>query len=830
MTSIADCIQRAVDARELSPVQGRAARDTFDQLVDRYETVMPRHQAEASAAADLKEATSKAARSRFHAVINQLQAMRRLNSAINAAPDPALALNNLIEFTEGSGFTGESIRTLNEALDDSISAGLGDLLRRTGPNLIGNSKDQKLFDAVIDALHGDPVTIADAGPLADAVRHQQRRMRQMFNGHGGDIGELSDFGVPHSHSIEQLRSKGFDAWSAAIAPRLDWTRITDFATGKPFAGSPGVIPPRGVTDKFLRDVYDGVITRGWDTREPAMTTGGRALYNRRGDHRVLHFKSGPDWRAYNDEFGNTDTFSALMSGLHGLSRDVAMMRVLGPNPRAGLEFAIQTAQKRVAGNAEAEKAVTKQASLARTMFAHVSGAANVPESIGWARFFSGTRGFLAATQLGVAVLSSASDMATIRMAAKTIGLNPNNIASRTMRLVASQASRTSAARMGYVGQSLAEAGGGSARYFGHMFGAGITERLSGLTIRASGLSFLTDMRRIAFQMEFAGHMADQAARDFAGLDPATRAIFQTRGITAADWDALRDPAFRFVTPDGADFITPTYWLETQTRMPRAEAEGLAMRLQMAVREQLELAVPTASVEGRARLQGATAPGTFAGELLRSSTSYKSFTMSIMLGQYRRFQARPTALSKAAYAAEISGLLLMTGALTIQLKELAKGNDPRPMDEGKFWMAAMFQGGGLGIFGDFFAAEQSRAGGGIAETLAGPVVGLASDVIGPVASNLTSAVQGKDTRLGRDLANFARFNTPVGSSLWFARLAYGRLVSDNLQRFLDPDAEEQFQRQTRRQEREFGNASFFERGRMLPTRAPDLTNALGGFAP
>ncbi|HPD94067.1 MAG TPA: hypothetical protein PLG62_16515 [Pararhodobacter sp.] len=829
MTSIYDCIQRAVDAKELNPARGREAQGQFDQLVARYETIMPRPAAEARAGADLKEATRKAARARYHTVVNQLQAMRRLKAAVEDAPDSALALRNLIEYSEGSGYTGESVRSIHEALNDSINAGLAEVLERVGPNKIGSSRDRILLDQLIDELHGDATGSADAARLAEGVRYQQRRMRQMANAHGADIGELADYGVQHSHSAEEMRRAGFDAWAAEAEQRLGWDKMTDNATGKPFAAAGGQVPPRSVTGRFLKDVYDSVVTRGWNDRDPSMTAGGKALYNRRADHRVLHFKSGADWRAYNAKFGASDPFSAMMNGLHGLARDVAQMRVLGPNPKAGLEFAIQTATKRAAElkSAQLERAVTKQGARARAMFAHVSGAANVPENIAWSRFFSGTRAYLAATQLGSAALSSVSDMATIAVAAKAMGLRPGNVAGRTISLVASNATRQTAARMGFVAQALADAGGGSARYFGHLLGTGIANRLSGFTLRASGLSFITDMRRIAVQMEFAGHLADQAERAFADMDPATRRIFERRGITAADWDLLRDPAVRFVTDDGADFISPIYWLENQTAIPRAEAEGLAIRLQAAIREELELAIPSASIEGRALLQGSAAPGTIPGELLRSSTSYKSFAMSLMLGQYRRFMAQPTPMSKASYAASIAVPLLMTGMLAIQLKELAKGNDPRPMDEGKFWLAAALQSGGLGIFGDFFAAEQSRAGGGIAETIAGPVVGLAGDVIGPVASNITRAINGQETLLGRDVANATRYNAPVASSLWYVRLAYSRIVADQVQAFLDSEAEATWRRQEKQKARDYGTRTWWDRGAFAPARTPDLANALGG---
>lgn len=828
MTNIHDCIQRAVDAKELNPVRGRAAQGQYDQLVARYRSVMSEDQAQLAAATDLKEATRRAARSRYHAVINQLQAMRRIKALIETAPDPARAVKYLIEYSDGPGFSGESVRSLTDAYHSSIAAGLYDMLSKVGLNVLGNSRDRILLENLMDELHGIATGNADAAKLAELVRYQQNRMRQLFNAHGGDIGELADYGVPHAHSVEMLRTRGFDGWANTIETRLAWDKIIDLGTGKPYAAQPGTIPDRALTDRFLREVYENITTRGWNAREPSLTTGGQALYNQRGDHRVLHFKSGKDWLAYNNEFGSADPFSAMMNGLFGLANDVAMMRVLGPNPRAGLEFAIQVAQKRSSelGDPRLEASVQTQAGHARTMFSHQSGAANIPENVAWASFFSGVRAFNVSTQLGSAVLSSASDMVTIGLAANHIGMNPANVAARTAQLVASYATRQDAARMGYVAAAMADAGAGHARYFGKLMGTGITSRMASMTLRMSGLTFITDMRRISFQMEFSGYMAQNADRAFADIDAPLRQVLADRGITAQDWDLLRDPAARFVSQDGADFIAPSYWLEHQTALPRMEAEGLAMRLQMITQEQLEMAVPTASLEGRARMTGDTRGGTAYGELLRSAMVYRSFALSLTMNQYRRWLYKKSGWSKLGYVGALGAGLVLTGALTIQLKEIAKGNDPRPMNDRKFWFAALMQGGGLGIFGDFFFSEASRTGGGFGETLAGATVSFVGDGMGLVAQPLGRLIAGQEPNFGRTVSDFGRYNTPVIGTNPLTRAVVSRGIWDNVQRFLDDDAESTWRRQDRQREREFGTRSFFDRGSATPSRAPDLTNILG----
>jgi hypothetical protein len=830
MTSMADCIQRGVSFDRVDPARAADALANYNALLARYSIDMSPGQAAARAAKDIKEATKKGKTQRYHKVLNQLQAMRRIRNLIETSPNPAIALRNLLEFSDGSGFKGESVASLTAAYETSILAGLRDTLKAVGLNIIGSTRNPVLMDKLVRELHGEATGDAAAAAFAKAVRGQQQHLRRAFNAHGGDIGNLSDYGVPHAHDAILLRSKGFDAWAAHIETRLAWDRIPDFTTGQMFAAAPGQMPPRADIVRFLQDVYDGITTKGWDDRDPSMAMGGKALYNQRADHRVLHFKSGTSWLEYNAEFGTADPFTAMMNGLNGLARDVAMMRVLGPSPRAGLNFAAQVARKRAADlrDPKLQDKVRYWEIRTKTMLSHIDGTANRPESIAAARFFGGIRAVLVSNNLGSAVVSSVTDVATMSMAAHMMGMNPANLLGKSVKLMFSHATRETAARMGYVAETIADTGGGSARYFGQMFGSGIPDRLAGFTLRATGLTFVTDMRKIAFQMEFAGFMAENAARDFAAIDAPLRRMFESRGITAVDWDALRNPATRFVAPNGADFIAPMYWLEAQTAMPRAEAEGLAMRVQMLTHEQLEFAIPTANIEGREFMVRGNAPGSAAGEILRSSGSYKSFAMSLLLNQYRRLINLPTVMDKVNYAAMISGLLILTGAVALQLKSLTKGNDPLPMTTMKFWWAAAFQGGGLGIFGDFFASETNRMGGGIPATIAGPVAGFIGDVVGPVASNVNALVQGRDTAVGSDAVNFLRRNTPFLSSAWYARTAYSRVVIDYLSGFVDPKADVKRRRALQKQYRDFGTQPFIgQRGSGSPTRAPDFSNIFGG---
>lgn len=62
---------------------------------------------------------------------------------------------------------------------------------------------------------------------------------------------------------------------------------------------------------------------------------------------------------------------------------------------------------------------------------------------------------------------------------------------------------------------------------------------------------------------------------------------------------------------------------------------------------------------------------------------------------------------------------------------------------------------------------------------------------------------------KDLASVIRNYNPL-SSLWWSRAAYNRLVADNLQRALDPEAEEAFERRRSRAGR-FSGRLFADQG-------------------
>ena len=191
----------------------------------------------------------------------------------------------------------------------------------------------------------------------------------------------------------------------------------------------------------------------------------------------------------------------------------------------------------------------------------------------------------------------------------------------------------------------------------------------------------------------------------------------------------------------------------------------------------------------------------------------------------RGAATPGAKGKGRYFADLLISTTIMGALALQIKEMAKGRDPRSMDDPEFWGAAFMQGGGLGIYGDFLFSDLNRFDRGLAETIAGPVVGFANDLRKLTIGNVIEAAQGEDTKIASEMISFAQRYTP-GASLWYMRLGLERMVFDQAKLWADPDAGKKIRRMKRKYAREYGQDFWWEPGKMLPERRPDIENILG----
>lgn len=199
--------------------------------------------------------------------------------------------------------------------------------RRHGDSFVRSRKTVTRLDNVVRELFGEGTGDAAAQDLARAWSDVSEDLRQRFNAAGGAVAKLDRWGLPQHHDAEALLNAGRDRWVDAITPLLDRDKMLHPLTRQPMAD--------GELRDSLRVIWERVTTDGWIDREPTGAPVGKgALFRQHADHRFLHFKSADDWLKYQRDFGEGDPFAAMMGHLSTMSRDIAAMEVLGPNPEA----------------------------------------------------------------------------------------------------------------------------------------------------------------------------------------------------------------------------------------------------------------------------------------------------------------------------------------------------------------------------------------------------------------------------------------------------------------------------------------------------------------
>lgn len=859
--SLHDCLQRAIDGGDLPKGMARAAQKLFaERLAARAGAGQG---AEALAAEDVWVFLRRENIRKRRGVYMQAKAQMGIAEALarhrdsDGNPNAASAMRQLVEW--GQSASHQSIEGTRQALEASYLRDIGQLVETHKRNILGNVRQKAGLKNFVRELKGEGTGDPHAFALAQAAKDTIERARREFNAQGGEIGKLEGYDLPHAWDRKLVAAVKSADFAAEMHDQMDWARIIDRATEQPFAQS-----SRAARIAFLEKVHANIATGGWASREPSGASIGASLGKSRSDARVLHFKTADGWLAMNDKYGRADPFTTIVEHLKGMARDTATMRILGPNPQAGFEYARQAAMKLATdrpweptkhlgafgkGKSLYSSATAEVAGVAKQtqrMLDMVSGAANAPEMDLFASFVSnGVRPWLMASQLAGAMLSAVSDVGFLARGAHHVGASPSKVVLKHLRFVTESLTDTaiSAATLGHVAQdrvaarlaragiiaeSAANTGVVQARMMGEAFSPGIMHRISEFTMRASGLAAWTDHARGVFQLETYGTLAENAGRAWDEIDaPLRELVFAPRGITPEDWEIIRatelyrdanDPAASFLIPDD---------IRRRTDIDPETALDLSLKLGSAIREQMEFAIPTASLRGRASLQAGN-PGTVGGELLRSALMYKNYPLSLMYNQLGRIFYHKVRGSRISAVTMFALSTWAGGALSIQLKEMAKGNDPRPMDEGKFLMAALIQGGGMGIFGDFLYASENRFGGGFAGTAAGPVVGAISDtgsLLTSGAEAIMSGDAGKIDTFQRNAIKFAdRFGGPT--NLWYLNAAFQRNIWDNLQLWADGDAAEAFARTEKQHRKDYGSGTFWPRAQSLPSRLPDLSNMIG----
>lgn len=809
--SLGPCIPDLVNSGKLRPDRAEALQRAYDERLRDYSRDMAPAAAEAAATSDalkyLEADTLHRSRQKLLQARTQQNWLGELKA--KAGVDGVLPVSAAVQRLA-------RVEKQIDALRGRYFATLDKLLADHRRNLVGVLRNKADLETIGRALFGEKVDDVNAREMADSIAQVIELARQRFNQAGGHIGKMDDYGLPQSHDARLVRGATYESWRAH--PSIERVKVMDLETGTQATGLR--------RETLLREIYENIRSEGAARGTPGQRFAG-ALANRRADPRVLHFADFDDWMAYQGDFGGGDNIYDILTGhLFSMARDTVMMERLGPNPGATLRWM----QDSIADSVQlrgTQKQVDNIAGMRgrlQRLFDELTGENKIPENRRLALGFSAVKAQQVAAKLGSAVLSALPDFATLMHTQRFNGMPVMQSIGQYVKLwnPLDDGDRRLAVRMGLVTDDWIGMTSSAHRYLGEDLQGEVARRMADFVIRAQGLSRHTRNGQWATGMNFVATLTHNATHAFSNLHPKLVAQMKKYGITEADWDAYRTTRPR--EERGVDWIVPL----------DMEDSKAGERFMEFILTETDHAIITKDVRVSAGMNSFAPPGTWMGEIARSSLLFKGFPMAIISLHGRRMMEQSGLPGKLGYAVPMGLTMVALGALSAQLKTVVAGKDPQPMTgngAAKFWGRAVVQSGGLGLFGDLLFNSENSYGGGLTGTLAGPLLGqtIPNVADATVGNAMRAAGVGEgDPEFSKDLWNTLEKEMP-GRNLWFARQSWERLIADQVDELVDPDVAAARRRMLQRARKE-GTDYYWKPGQQAPGRSPDFANATEGDIP
>lgn len=635
-------------------------------------------------------------------------------------------------------------------------------------------------------------------------------LRTRFNEAGGAVGKLDNWDQPHS-------------WS----PRLAQARKSQFANDfmrwidrSKYVHADGRYFTDDEMRAFLEEARLTIATDGL-SKPREVHPGGAVKANRNRAHRQIHLL--PQFvpealSAYSDR----GVMESMVGHLRRMTRDVALIETFGPN--ADLQFANlleKFATETVRNNDAMTGRVTRQRRYLERLYDYLAGNNPPPESRVLSDTMQGFRSLQIASKLGSAAITSISDSATLALTNHVNNLNHFQVFLNTLNAWTPNGRRY-AQRMALLTDTLV----GEADRFAmeNMTGRDLGTKVASFVMRASGLNFLTEARRVGFamtMMDSVGHLT-RRYQDVTKLKPSDGRALASAGITQEIWDVWRQA--RLETRGGnATLLTPDAIRDLNIN-PSLRQRAIDTLLAL-VSQEMDVAVIQPGARERVQMSLGAESNSIVGEFARTVFLFKSFPWALMQRHWERgTRGVEGNANRFVYMASMFGMMTTAGILANWINDILTGNDPRDISDPRNVVAGFMKGGALGLFGDFMFSETRLAGNNtLAEALAGPGVSTLGQIAGLTAGNLAEAAVGEETDIGAEAIDFAKSNTP-GANLWYVKGLANRYIWDHLREMASPGSND---RRAARQRREFGVETWWPAAEPAPERAPDLSAAVGG---
>lgn len=772
------------------------------------ETLLQQAEAETRVAKEMAdEIKAEAVLAKRNAAKQTLATLRRLNwIKENYKPSEYNeALKHMLGGTVGKfrpGASNSVAKRMDTMMQKAEASFIAELQKNNYTKFFADPKNEQ---AIMIELHelrpnGQPGRSGSevAKEIAAIMERHQEFWRQEANRNGAFIEKLPGYSIAQTHDVAKLAPhKGesvddaFNRWANDIKPLLDW--------GRTFRGMKA--------DKVLREIWDGLSTGvhlDYTTGIGIATGGNRA--QRLSNSRKLHFKDGEAFYQYNQKYGMGNLVYGYTKGLERLSKNSALMGEMGVNPQKMIDD-LYTALK-ITSSRSKDVSARRAMSLGdmethwdvgvRNLFLEVTGKNKVPGNQTFAQVAQMIRGINSMCRLGMATISSFSDIATQVNAATFMGISRSEALKNMARTLTditrkglSPAEKQMLSSFGLLSENLI-ANLHDAINAGNM-GNGWLAKTQNRYFRMIGLDWWTTSLKKSMALSINHDLGEFLAKgkSLGDLNHRMVDLLSSFGIGEKEVALLKqmplihegnrvfiDSNYVHQIPEEsiAKYLGITKGTEGYVSRIRDAKFELETKLRTFVYDRVTAGVIEPDTVTHAWLNQGTQVGTIPGEAWRSMTQFKSFAVSIITRIVNPWLFNTTGAERAMGLAELMLTTTALGYLAMSCKDAVRGKTPMPLNE-KSVMRAMLQGGALGLFGDILFGDANQAS--FTGSLLGPTAGMVDDLYHVYAY----AREGNEHTASEAIKRLR--NYLPGQNIFWAKLPLDYLLMYRLQEYANP---------------------------------------------
>ena len=625
-----------------------------------------------------------------------------------------------------------------------------------------------------------------AQEVAKAIQEAKEKLIVELNASGVPIRFRRDHVTTQWHDPYKMIKAGENAeqkWIDDVKGLLDWDKMLGEERAIMNAINAGEITP----DQYLSRVYKQrtQLTKQYETSK-ARTS--QELSEAMSHSRKLIFKDSKAWLQYNKLYGHESPIHAIMNDLEIQSNRSVLIDFMGPNPHETFEELMDILRARM------QKTGTDLDSVnwkwtengLRARFGQVTGEAFIIGKPTIAKWVNAITGLNILSKLGKAALSSITDISTAAMTMSHMG---ENGLSAYAKLAKNIATVVPAAERNYVYRMLGVGvdgilGGQASRFTIDDAIPGTMSKMVDEFFHLNGLNAWTDWAREGFSKMASMRMANQLRKGWGGIDKRFRTTLEQYNINETDWNELRrigsfkisdlvkrNPGMKGTTYPNERFVTGD-WVLQQGGPTRSK---LADKVNLFFVNESRIGVPDIGAGERALMMRTFQRGTLPGAVAQAFWQFRSYQVAILSNVLPRFMEM-SMMNRGIHTVGALGM----GYLSITLKDLAKGLEPRSVYDKRTWFDSLAQSGILGIGGDYLAGEFGSYHDKLDDLVFGPVYSQGKSFI-----DLFQDMY-EDKELGWEGWKAIKSNTPYANLFW-AEWAYNYHINWQVQESFRPGA-------------------------------------------